>query len=290
MPSVLHEALRDLFTRRPELLEALLPARLEVRDAQWTAVATELTDPRMPQLLPDAVLVTPHPGAPELVLVVEVQLSVASAKRTSWPFYVAAAYARFACMVEVVVVTPSADVERWASRPIQMGGRSLVSPVAVGPSAIPMMTQREIRQSPPMGMLSTLANMSDPRCPQQALDTLAVLATEPQDADGRLADILFEALDAPIRYRMEELMQTGKYDYRSDFAKKYFARGREEGREEGRAAGRAASLLTMLRARGLIVSEAAARRIESEQDEARLDAWVRRALDVTDVEALLRDG
>jgi hypothetical protein len=36
---------------------------------------------------------------------------------------------------------------------------------------------------------------------------------------------------------MEELMRTGKYEYQSDFAKKYFALVREEGREEDRARG-----------------------------------------------------
>jgi hypothetical protein len=83
---------------------------------------------------------------------------------------------------------------------------------------------------------------------------------------------------------MEKLMRTGKYEYQSDFAKKYFARGEERGREEGRAAGEARALLLVLRSRGIDVPEAAARRIEAERDDARFEAWIRRALTATTIE------
>jgi hypothetical protein len=104
---------------------------------------------------------------------------------------------------------------------------------------------------------------------------------------------------------MEKLMRTGKYEYQSDFAKKYFARGeekgreqgreegreqgREEGREEGRAVGEARALLLVLSSRGIDVPPAAARRIDAERDDARFEAWIRRAVTATTIDDVFND-
>jgi hypothetical protein len=56
MPSVLHEVLRELFAKRPHLLAPLLEQRLMLPAASLVPIDSELTDPRMKQLLPDAVL------------------------------------------------------------------------------------------------------------------------------------------------------------------------------------------------------------------------------------------
>ena len=115
------------------------------------------------------------------------------------------------------------------------------------------------------------------------------LATWDEDADGRLADILEAALPAAMRARMEELMRTGKYEYQSDFAKKYFALGHEEGREEGRAAGEARALLLVLRSRAVDVPTEAAQRIEQERDRARLEVWIRRAVTAATIDDVFAD-
>ena len=147
VPSVLHEALRELFTRRPDLLAGLLPRDLGLADEPLVAMATELTDPGVSQLLPDAVFATPSPEAPVAIVIVEVQLSVAAAKRKVWPLYAAVAYRRFGCTVEVVVVTPKADVARWASRPIRIGESYVMTPLVIGPRAIPLMSRmRSLRR------------------------------------------------------------------------------------------------------------------------------------------------
>jgi hypothetical protein len=78
------------------------------------------------------------------------------------------------------------------------------------PSALPWLEAEEVREAPVVGMLSTLAHVEDPRCAEQALETLEALASWDEDADGRLADILQAALPVAVRERMEELMRTGK--------------------------------------------------------------------------------
>ena len=59
------------------------------------------------------------------------------------------------------------------------------------------------------------------------------------------------------------------YEYQSEFAKKYVAQGRAE--EAARA------VLTVLRVRGLAVSDAARERILSQKDPERLERWLEKA-------------
>ncbi len=54
--------------------------------------------------------------------------------------------------------------------------------------------------------------------------------------------------------------------------------GRCEGRDEGRREGEARALLAALRARGILVSDAARERILAEKDAERLERWVERAV------------
>ena len=64
------------------------------------------------------------------------------------------------------------------------------------------------------------------------------------------------------------------YEYQSDFARKYVA----QGREEGEAKAQARAVLTVLRVRGLEVSDEARERILTEKDAARLERWIERAI------------
>ncbi len=57
------------------------------------------------------------------------------------------------------------------------------------------------------------------------------------------------------------------YEYQSDFAKKYVAQG----------ARRQECLLTVLRARGIAVPDAARERILAQKDPARLERWLEKA-------------
>ncbi|WP_280461170.1 hypothetical protein [Nocardia carnea] len=76
-------------------------------------------------------------------------------------------------------------------------------------------------------------------------------------------------------------MSTGLRDYNftSDFARKYIA--------EGEAKGEANSILTVLDARGIAVSEQVRETITSCDDLDQLQKWLRRALEVVEAEELL---
>jgi hypothetical protein len=92
--------------------------------------------------------------------------------------------------VRLIVVTTSVAVARWAREPIEIGPGHTMHPLVLGPSALPLLGPEESKQSPVLGMLSTLAHVDHPRCADHALQTLEALASWGEDADGRLADIL----------------------------------------------------------------------------------------------------
>jgi len=77
------------------------------------------------------------------------------------------------------------------------------------------------------------------------------------------------------------------YKYQSDFAKKYYAQGFAEGLAEARAEARARNVLTVLRARGLAVSDAARERILSQKDPERLQCWLKKTAVAASVDAVL---
>lgn len=71
-----------------------------------------------------------------------------------------------------------------------------------------------------------------------------------------------------------------RYPWQSDFARQYVEHGREEGLEEGREEGVARSVISVLRARGFIVSEEVRQRVKSCGDLEMLEAWVSDAVTV----------
>jgi hypothetical protein len=67
------------------------------------------------------------------------------------------------------------------------------------------------------------------------------------------------------------------YEYQSDFAKKYEAKG------EARA------LLATLRVRGIAVPDAARERIMAEKDPERLERWVERAVVAASIDEVMEE-
>jgi Arc/MetJ-type ribon-helix-helix transcriptional regulator len=88
------------------------------------------------------------------------------------------------------------------------------------------------------------------------------------------------------RRTLEELMKSGKYEYQSEFARKYVAQGRQEGIQEGELRGELGALLEVLDSRGLKVDDEARQRILACTDPAQLKRWLRQVAKVESVEEL----
>ena len=78
-----------------------------------------------------------------------------------------------------------------------------------------------------------------------------------------------------------------------DYKRQLRAEGRKEGRDEGRKEGRAEeaahAVLTVLRARGIPVPDAARERIVAEKDAARLSRWLERAATASSIADVVDD-
>jgi hypothetical protein len=83
------------------------------------------------------------------------------------------------------------------------------------------------------------------------------------------------------RDHLEALMTAGTYEYKSDFARRYYHQGQTEG--EVRA------LLAILNARGIPVPDDVHARIAACTDLDHIDTWVRRASTATTIQDLFSD-
>ncbi|MFN3201605.1 MAG: hypothetical protein ACE366_24595 [Bradymonadia bacterium] len=58
-----------------------------------------------------------------------------------------------------MVITPSAAVARWARQPIQMGHHNIVTPIVIGPSELPVVTDPDVAvANPEMLLMSVIAH------------------------------------------------------------------------------------------------------------------------------------
>ena len=140
----------------------------------------------------------------------------------------------------------------------------------------------------------------------------ALLAVDKLDEEhARLyADLVLSRLGEAARAALEAMMESGRYEYQSDFAKKYIAlgrsegkaegdvegrskgkaegkaEGRSEGKAEGRTEGKAEAVVAILVARGVVVPAEARERILASRDLAEIDGWVARVAIVASTDEL----
>jgi hypothetical protein len=113
-------------------------------------------------------------------------------KRFSWPAYLANLRAKLRCPVELLVVTPSDRVARWAAEPIPIG-QGYIRPVVLGPRGMPVVTDHDAaRESPELAVLSATAHGHGPvdQAVAVALAALAAVAEFPDERALLYSDII----------------------------------------------------------------------------------------------------
>ncbi len=101
------------------------------------------------------------------------------------------------------------------------------------------------------------------------------------------ADLVWTSLSPAALRALGHLMESGRYEYQSDFARKYYGQGLIEGESKGRAEGRSEDRADSLRR---LSPTAKQRRIIGCSDTDQLKRWFIRALAADSVEALFADG
>ncbi|WP_437494224.1 hypothetical protein WME75_22040 [Sorangium sp. So ce1014] len=125
----------------------------------------------------------------------------------------------------------------------------------------------EATHRPELGVLSAMAHGETEQGATIAGAVLPALQGLDDERARFYYELLHNSLNEAARRALEAMMKG--YEYQSDFAKKYVAQGRIE--EAARA------LLTVLRARGIAVPDAARERIVAQKDPERLERWLEQA-------------
>jgi hypothetical protein len=232
-------------------------------------------------------------GKPILAIVVEVQLRPDKNKRESWPVYLTSLRSRVGCPVVLLVVAPKAAVARWCARPIELGHPGFVlRPLVLGPEAIPVIVDEQAaREDPEMAVLSAIAHgRKEEVGPAIARAVVSAAQGLDEERSSFYVDLTMASLSAAARRSLEELMKSGKYEYQTEFVRKWIVQGRQEGLEQGRLEGRLegerTALLKVLRARGFKLDAVARQRIRECTQLVQLELWLRKAVTVRSVHEL----
>ncbi|MEP7244125.1 MAG: DUF4351 domain-containing protein [Gammaproteobacteria bacterium] len=251
MPSQLHESHLLLFRNQPTLAAELIGGALGVQLPAFReacVVSADLTDLQPAEYRADMVIQLSKEG-PVYGIVVEVQLSADDRKRFVWPAYVANLRARLECPVSLLVVTADEAVARWAARCVDLGGFHHFTPYVLGPSGVPEITDpAQACNNPELSVLSAMAHGRDSNTERAIEIALAAQrASAGLDADRSkiYCDLIMSSPGEAARQALEK-MDPQKYEYQSDFARRYIALGRTEGRLEGETQGRADMVMRQL--------------------------------------------
>lgn len=233
-----HELHVDLFRKRPALAPELLHActGIQIEGTRAEGGSIDLSQVAPTEYRSDALTVLRDPaGVAVAAVIAEVQLQTDADKRRTWPLYVAAARASHGCPVTLLVLAPDPAVARWASQPIELGHPGFVlRPVVLGYEQIPRVCDpATARAAPQLAVLSAIAH------PELETAAAARAALEELSEEDRKLywDVILSRLPELVRRLLEPSMFKGD-EYQGEFARTFYAQGREAGREEGREAGR----------------------------------------------------
>lgn len=285
MPSLLHEGLLALIRDRPEFAAEVLRELLHVSLPDFTEA--RIAEASLNELVPtefhaDLVVLLVN-DKPVFGIVHEAQLQPDERKRFTWPMYGTGLRARFECEVVVVVIAVDDATARWAAEPIPLGGSSVFVPFVIGPQGVPVVTEpeRAIRE-PELALLSVMAHGRDEESVAVAVARAAAIGIEGFDRDRWvLYSGLIETSLSDAARKAFMMLPEGQQLF-SESQRQSFDRGQTQ----GLARGKAMSIIEVLEARGLTVSDAQRERIVGCTDLETLTLWLRRAATVASADEL----
>lgn len=251
MPSRLHEDILRLFHNRPTLAAELVREALHANLPEYKEAridSANLNDLRPAEYQADLVVLLMQ-DQPVHGIIVEVQLARDEDKAFVWPAYVCNLRGRIRCPVCLLVMTVEESVARWARRWIEIGGDHRFRPWVLSPTGVPQITDEvEAKADPELAVLSAVAHGGDVDTAKAAQIAMAAEGALLDLDTGRSTlynDMLFAALSEAARRALRD-MNLPKYEYKTEFAKRYYGQGLSEGKAEGRTEGRAELVLRQL--------------------------------------------
>jgi hypothetical protein len=241
MPSLLHDGLVSLFREQPALAPDLLAQALRAELPEYTEV--RIDSESLTNILPAErradLVIQLRRGDCVFGIVVEVQLNKDQDQGFVWPVYLTTLRDRIRCPVYLLVVAPDDKVANWARQPTLLGGDSRVTPWVLRPANIPeILGPEEAKTHPALAVLSAIAHGRDDNVSKSveiALAAQGAVATLDTERSTLYCDLVLSAL-SEAALRALEAMDPTKYQYQSEFARRYFGQGEAAGKIEGRAA------------------------------------------------------
>lgn len=251
----------------------------------------ELNDRDSIERIADTVVTDGPPQNLWYSVISEFETRLGEAKLRQTIFYAITRLLQTERPVYVVIVSPDPKAHRFTGPTTMTEGAVTVTVdvVIIGPQQIPVFTTaEEFVADPEIAPFVIMAHGKDPKV-QAAFARATPLC---DDAVRLFEDAVCMAPEG-VGEQLEELMATTDWPVYSRIGREQYGKGREEGREvgreEGRAEGEARSLLAILEARGLDVTEGQRARIESTTDPQILLRWIMRASTATSTVELFDD-
>jgi hypothetical protein len=292
MPGLWHDSGNELFKDDPDFAGRL--ARLAGAGlppgARLAPAPTNETDRMLSSDLdPDTVLVAGLAKRPDRVIIVELQQAWDPGKLRQWPRYAASKWLRYECPVDLLVICPDdATAGRYAGPITTSLDGYTHRPTVVTPALVPALASAgQAMNDPAMGVMSVAYHGASPG----VADAFAagILSLPPGEAK-KYYEYGLRMSPEGVREALEQLMATKYNEPFSKLGLRYYGQGREEGLETGMEAGREQGLeqglvagergtvLMVLKARSLQVSDSQRARIDACDDLATLREWAEAAL------------
>ncbi|MGI5416328.1 hypothetical protein [Actinomadura luteofluorescens] len=284
MVSTKHEGPIQIIRDNPEVVAQLLKTAfgIEVSDAATIRSTSESCTQLAPAAyVADNVVEICEGGStePTIGVIAETQLAKDPRKHGSWPLYLASLHAKLTCPCYLLVICPSRSVAEWAREKIQIGHPGFdLAPYVIGPGVDPpVTTPDQAAQMPEMTILAALANIipTDKESLEITHAALATISNEDEEKGDLYTDLVVGVLSIAARKILEGYVKAGAAGYK--FKSEPFRRAHAEGKAEGKTEGEAESVLKVLDARGLSVSDEMREQILACTDQKRLDQWLVRA-------------
>ncbi|MFF3172867.1 hypothetical protein ACFVQ0_09605 [Streptomyces sp. NPDC057900] len=271
MVSSPHEAMHrifqeypGLFSRVSEVLGVDLP-----QPTSATVLPTDLTEAKPVERRVDTLLRIETETDGPFLLAIEAQGKKDRRKTTSWPYYVSYLHNRYDGLpVLLLVVCQDHATAEWAARPLTIGLRQwptlTLNPLVAGPHNMPVITN--VAEARKYLALATLAAI-----------TLKTLSAALREAPEPMVELTAQGLgNRPAAQQWRNLVAVDTSFYKSFMS--------EEIRDEGRAQGMEKSLLLILQARGIAVTDETREKISTCTDLQLLRRWLTRAATATTAE------
>ena len=306
MPSLTHESLVTMFRVTPALAVDVLRTVLGITVPAFdrvTVVDADATDAVPTEFRTDGVVLLWARDARGvercvLVIIVEAQLGEDGDKLYSWPVYAAVMRARRRCPAYVLAVAPDEATARWASQPIAVSpGAGTWHALVLGPREVPHVERPEYaREHPELTVMSALMHANGDVHGEAVVRAIPAALGALDLESGRLylltlRQVLRPALRALLEALMIEKTPFGELEvpewlYKAEQAARQ--KGLDEGVEKGVERGLAQSILTVLSARGLTLSDAEREKVLACSDPKKLQRWLRRSVTARTVAAVFK--